>query len=1008
MSEAKAEQEPREPAPPPVAESNETDAHAPGANGLAGEAAPSEAPAAAPEATATAEKGDPLLARGNPLRLVRGGVTAAAGGLLAFLLMANSVQLRFGVPLGTVFVAVAAWGVMDLLGTFDDADVHVARRTTLAALRTPLAATVGSFGLFATAIGLAGTGVGPNLLWGMLIAGLFIAFAASVCSLATALGVYGEPGVTEPRSLIERHGFWLMAVAALLYFPTMGSFSLWDPWETHYGEVAREILARDDWISLWWAQDGWFWSKPILDFWVQALAMAALGVHYRADQMMDGAGDALARPEWIVRTPIVLLTILGVYILYKGVARVFGRRPAFLGAVVLCTVPDWYFLAHQTMTDMACVAPLTATMGLLLLGLHTDEDQRARVYEVKAGSLRFGLSAWHLVFGAVLIVAIPQILYLASRNVELLALNSDGAHGFRVHWDEFKNGSAGNCGLPGNESCVAQVPASLPKGLAGNPDGAVWFFQRAFGAFEPLLQASMWTFALAGVLWMSWGERRVRRLLYLAAWFFAGIATMGKGPMGVVLPLVCAFAYVATKRRWSELLKLEIAAGPLLMLCVALPWYVAMYVRHGAPFTDRLIFHDMFNRAFSHVHDTNEGDDTSFRFYIWQLGYALFPWTALAPLGLTWWLRRSDDADEGKGDASVFLVMWFLFAFALFSFMGTKFHHYIFPAVPPAAMLVGVVVDEMLSRSRGHVGRKWYELVPYGLALCVAMGVCVFGVSRFWPGAVGGAPAPKPDDVVSTGAMALGAGLVGLGAAIAVLAARTFGRRADAPASSRPGLDAARSAHENVMLGAASVAGALVLALVGRDLVLKPEGADQPGAIRLLHLFTYNYRRPWPDSLDFSAILAAFTFVACALVALLAVRAIRAHAASALLALAVVWAVWGLDVYMIKTAPHWGQRELFEVYYRGRKGPDEMIVAYQMNWKGENIYTGNHVPAFVSSGATFTNWVKKKKDEGARVMYFVTEHSRVGGLRAEVGAKQYQELTDRTLNNKFVLVRAEL
>jgi hypothetical protein len=80
-----------------------------------------------------------------------------------------------------------------------------------------------------------------------------------------------------------------------------------------------------------------------------------------------------------------------------------------------------------------------------------------------------------------------------------------------------------------------------------------------------------------------------------------------------------------------------------------------------------------------------------------------------------------------------------------------------------------------------------------------------------------------------------------------------------------------------------------------------------------------------------------------------------------------------------------------------------------MNWKGENFYTGNRVPAFVSSGATFQTWLKKQKDEkGATVMYFITEHSRVGGLRGEVGAKSYKELTDKTLCNKFVLVRAEL
>ena len=41
-------------------------------------------------------------------------------------------------------------------------------------------------------------------------------------------------------------------------------------------------------------------------------------------------------------------------------------------------------------------------------------------------------------------------------------------------------------------------------------------------------------------------------------------------------------------------------------------------------------------------------------------------------------------------------------------------------------------------------------------------------------------------------------------------------------------------------------------------------------------------------------------------------------------------------------------------------------------------------------------------------MYFITEHSRIGGLKGEVQAKSYREITDKTLNNKFVVVRAEL
>ena len=41
-------------------------------------------------------------------------------------------------------------------------------------------------------------------------------------------------------------------------------------------------------------------------------------------------------------------------------------------------------------------------------------------------------------------------------------------------------------------------------------------------------------------------------------------------------------------------------------------------------------------------------------------------------------------------------------------------------------------------------------------------------------------------------------------------------------------------------------------------------------------------------------------------------------------------------------------------------------------------------------------------------MYFITEHGRIGGLKSEVGAKAYREVTDKVLCNKFVLVRAEL
>ena len=362
---------------------------------------------------------------------------------------------------------------------------------------------------------------------------------------------------TTARRLLARHGFWVLAIGACLYLPTLGIYSLWDPWETHYGEVARGILARDDWVSLWWSYQGWFYSKPILELWLQALAMATLGTHYESDHMLIGSGTTpIMHPEWAVRIPNVLFTLMAMYFLYKGVAKAYGRRAGLIGALVLATMPQWFFLARQSMTDMPCIAALSTAVGLVMIGMRADETRLAPVYEVKVGKTTWRLSAWHLVFGAVIVTALPQILYLLSRNLEL-TLHGNGRHGFRPHWDVFTGGSKGDCGLPGNENCTVTNPASLPKGLAPDPEGLAGSMHRLFGAFEPVLQGLLWTTVLGVALYINWGERRVRRLAYIAAWYLAAVATMAKGPEGLAIPAAAVGIWIAVTKRWKELPRLR-------------------------------------------------------------------------------------------------------------------------------------------------------------------------------------------------------------------------------------------------------------------------------------------------------------------------------------------------------------------------------------------------------------------------------------------------------------------
>ncbi|MCA9600620.1 MAG: glycosyltransferase family 39 protein, partial [Myxococcales bacterium] len=152
-------------------------------------------------------------------------------------------------------------------------------------------------------------------------------------------------------SAVRRPGLLLFVVVSAAYLPRLGGYGLWDPWETHYGEVSREILARKDWISLWWAQEYWFWSKPILIFWMEATSMASLGVNFLPDANPENA-------EWALRLPHYLLSMGAVMSVFALVRRTFSVRAGFLAGLALATIPHFFFLAHQAITDM----PFVSTM----------------------------------------------------------------------------------------------------------------------------------------------------------------------------------------------------------------------------------------------------------------------------------------------------------------------------------------------------------------------------------------------------------------------------------------------------------------------------------------------------------------------------------------------------------------------------------------------------------------------------------------------------------------------
>jgi 4-amino-4-deoxy-L-arabinose transferase-like glycosyltransferase len=443
----------------------------------------------------------------------------------------------------------------------------------------------------------------------------------------------------------------VLAFGILLYVPLAGTYGLWDPWETHYSEVARQMTKRGDFVSLWWPGSprdvDVFWSKPVLSFWLMSIGMHLAGVGSPGGD--PGEMAIGTRAEWAVRTPFCLMGVLGILAVYLVTARFVSRRAGVLAAVVLATSPMYSLVARQAMTDMAFVGPMAMALALGALALFDDED---RVLP-RRGKGRWswphdGLFYFTLALFAV--VTLPQLLI---NSIQLKVDIPMGGGYLRVY------------------GIVVMIPYLLGFALF------------VFLAARTRYKAPLY--------------------LYIAA-ILCGLAVLAKGLAGLGLPLVVFLAYLTFTWNWRRLQRAQLVYGVVVslvaLLVVAVPWHHAMIARHGLAFWNELFGDNHWRRMVLGRH----GDRGTFEYFIRELGYALWPWVTLAPAALAWAVMRrqrpggvaATDA-EARAQGIFWLgAIWFVAAYAIVSLSMTKFHHYVLPAVPGLAICIGCFLDDLL------------------------------------------------------------------------------------------------------------------------------------------------------------------------------------------------------------------------------------------------------------------------------------------------------------------------
>ena len=125
---------------------------------------------------------------------------------------------------------------------------------------------------------------------------------------------------------------------------------------------------------------------------------------------------------------------------------------------------------------------------------------------------------------------------------------------------------------------------------------------------------------------------------YWVFYIAMGLATLTKGPVGLLVPLLAVVPYILWTRPWRSgnqvLRDCHPFAGTLVMLAVAAPWYSAMFILHGKGYLASAQG-DTVTRFFSVI----GGHGGTILFYIPILFFGFFPWSGYLPAALLASLR---------------------------------------------------------------------------------------------------------------------------------------------------------------------------------------------------------------------------------------------------------------------------------------------------------------------------------------------------------------------------------
>ncbi len=208
---------------------------------------------------------------------------------------------------------------------------------------------------------------------------------------AHAPAVAGKPGI----ELLTLAGF-----CAFLFYFGLGSFGLVGADEPRYAQIAREMLARHDWITPVLNGAAWL-EKPVLYYWGAMLSYSVFGVS-----------------DWAARMPSAVLATVMVAVIYFFMRR-FRPGAQLDAALITASAAATIGFARAASTDMPLAATFTIGMLAWFAWLETKRNRWLAAFYVFVGLATLAKGPV-----APLLAALIIVIFAAMRRAPRLILRT--------------------------------------------------------------------------------------------------------------------------------------------------------------------------------------------------------------------------------------------------------------------------------------------------------------------------------------------------------------------------------------------------------------------------------------------------------------------------------------------------------------------------------------------------------------------------------------------------------